>query len=253
MALLVMINGYFFLGRPFKFKDICTIFPPSLNEVLDSEEYPIYRRLLTLSGEDIEDEFAEQGIDFKDLPTPLNYVCSAAKQSESIKETIEKGFQFFIHEPVTILSDVQMIVVGDLRETLTTISSVEELRIINESNYFDFQNLIRQAIGEKEKEPYDPNEHPKVKYFKAKARKRDRIKAQSKESLTFGTTLATICCMGLGITPLNVGELSQCAITVLTRYYQEKLKYEIDIRSLLAGADKKDVDLKFWVRNLEDL
>lgn len=248
-----MINGYFFLGKPFNFENICTIYPPSLNNVLDTEEYPVYRRLLTLSGEDIEDEYADKGIDFKDLPTPLNYICEAAKQSKSIKEVLEEGFQFFIHEPVTILPDIYMIVVGDLRDTLTTISSVEELRIINESNYFDFQNLIRQAIGEKAKEPYDPNEHPKIKYFKAKARLRDRVKAQSQESLTFGTTLATICCMGLGITPLNVGELSQCAITVLTRYYQEKLKYEIDIRSLLAGASKKDVNPKFWVRNLEDL
>jgi len=80
--------------------------------------------------------------------------------------------------------------------------------MINKDNYFDFQNALRRAVGEKEAEPYNPNENPKVKYFKAKARLRDRVKAKSKNSLTLGATLASICCMGIGITPLNVGELS---------------------------------------------
>jgi len=68
--------------------------------------------------------------------------------------------------------------------------------------------MLRPAIGEKQVEPYNPNENPKVKYFKAKARMRDRVKAKSKDGLTLGTVLASICCMGLGINPLNIGELS---------------------------------------------
>jgi len=95
-----------------------------------------------------------------------------------------------------------------LKETLPQVKSIEELRIINKDNYFDFQNALRRAIGEKEIEPYNPNENPKIKYFKAKARLRDRVKAKSKDALTLGTTLASICCMGIGITPLNIGELS---------------------------------------------
>jgi hypothetical protein len=68
--------------------------------------------------------------------------------------------------------------------------------------------MMRRAIGEKEVEPYDPNLHPKVKYFKAKQRLRDRVKAQSKDALTLGSTLAAICCMGLNLNPLTIGELS---------------------------------------------
>jgi len=101
-----------------------------------------------------------------------------------------------------------MILIGDLTEVLPKIKSIGELRLIKEDNYFDFQNLIRQAIGEKAVEPYDPNEHPKVRYFKAKARLRDRVKAKSKDSLTLGSSLASICCMGFGLNPLNIGELS---------------------------------------------
>jgi hypothetical protein len=85
---------------------------------------------------------------------------------------------------------------------------VDELRIIDEDNFFDLQNLMRESIGEKKAEPYNPNENPKVKYFKAKARLRDRVKAKSKDALNLGSTLAAICCMGFGINPLNIGELS---------------------------------------------
>ena len=101
-----------------------------------------------------------------------------------------------------------MIIIGDLKEDLTHAKSIDDLRIIKKEDYFEFQNTLRRAIGEKEVEPYNPNEHPKIKYFKAKARLRDRVKAKSKNNLTLGSTLASICCMGIGITPLNVGELS---------------------------------------------
>ena len=47
------------------------------------------------------------------------------------------------------------------------------------------------------------------KYFKAKQRLRDRVKAKnSKDGLTLGSTLAAICCMGLNLNPLTIGELS---------------------------------------------
>jgi len=104
--------------------------------------------------------------------------------------------------------DHQIIVIGKLDEILPKIKTLDELKIIKEDNYFEFQNMLRRAIGEKESEPYNPNENPKIKYFKAKARLRDRVKAKSKNGLNFGTTLASICCMGIGITPLNIGELS---------------------------------------------
>ena len=164
-----------------------------------------------------------------------------------------EGFQFFLHEPVLLLEDQQIIIIGDLKKDLPNIKSIDQLRIIKKEDYFEFQNILRRAIGEKEVEPYNPNENPKIKYFKAKARLRDKVKAKSKNSLTLGATLASICCMGFGITPLNIGELSQAAISVLMRYYQEKDKYEIDIQSLLAGADSKKVKPQFWIRNIEDL
>jgi hypothetical protein len=85
--------------------------------------------------------------------------------------------------------------------------------------------LIRIAVGNKPVEAPNPNEHPKIRAMKAKARMRDRIKAKSGKGLTLEVTLAAICCMGIGITPLNVGEISYGAVHTLMGMYQGKEKY----------------------------
>lgn len=248
-----MIDSNAFLGLPFSFQNICKVYPPKIKEILTEENYPVYKKIFFSTQEDIEDEYTEQKLPIDQVPTPLGYVFKLAEQDERIKKIIIDGIEFFIKEPVLLLMDKQIIIVGDLKESLVKAQSVLDLRMITKDNYFDFQNALRRAIGEKEAEPYNPNENPKVRYFKAKARLRDRVKAKSKDSLTLGSTLASICCMGIGITPLNVGELSQAAISVIMRYYQEKYKYDIDIQSLIAGADSKKVKPQFWIRNIEDL
>ena len=248
-----MINSNFFLGLPVSFNEICNVYPPKINEILNSKDYPVYKKLLLSSQEDIEDEYVEQKMSVDDMPTPFQQLFIFAASDIRVKQIIIEAFNFFLHEPVTMLMDQEMIVIGDLKDELAKVKSVEDLRILKEDDFFDLQNLLRQAVGEKPVEPYNPNENSKVKYFKAKARLRDRVKAKnSKDGLTLGSTLAAISCMGFGLNPLNVGELSQVAITVLMRYYQEKQKYEIDIKSLLAGADKKKIKPQNWIRNIED-
>lgn len=248
-----MINANFFIGRPITFKNICKVYPPRINDIIDNQDYPIYRQILLQSQEDIEDYYAEKQLPMDEVPTPLQYLFIVAAIDEKSKQLVKNGFEFFIKEPVNLLMDKQLIVIGDLKTELAKVKEAKDLRIIKEDNFFELQNLMRASIGEKEVEPYNPNEHPKVKYFKAKARLRDRVKAKSKDNLTLGSTLAAICCMDLNLNPLNIGELSQAAISVLIRYYQEKQKYEIDIKSLLAGADSKKVKPQNWIRNIEDL
>jgi hypothetical protein len=55
--------------------------------------------------------------------------------------------------------------------------------------------------------------------------------------------------MGIGVTPMTIGEMSYAALNDLMSMYQEKEKYDIDIRSVLAGADPKKVKPKYWIRN----
>ena len=98
----------------------------------------------------------------------------------------------------------------------------------------------------------DKNENPKIKAMKAKARYRDRLKIKQGKGLNLKYMLTSICCMNFGLNPLNIGELSYAAIPALIATYQEKEKYELDVDSLLAGADSKKIKPKYWVRNLDE-
>ena len=243
-----MINIGFLLGYPVDFKHICMVYPPKVKDVVTNQNYNIYSRLLTFSQEEIEDEYVKAQLDLKELLSPFEYILNNAYNNPQFKQLLEQAFFLFTHEQIMILFEQKQIVIGDIKE----IKSVNELRILKEEDYFEFQNLIREAIGGKMIPPPNPNEDPRVKAIKAKARYRDYLKAKQGKGLNLKTTLSSICCMGFGLNPLNIGELSYAAIPALIATYQEKEKYELDVDSLLAGADAKKVKPKYWIRNLDE-
>lgn len=244
-----MINEYFFCGLPVNFKNICKVYPPSINSLLKTENFNLYRQLLMVSYEELDDKWFDDGR--KDpTPTPFEYLFNICSQDKRIENLAIEAFNFFIHEEVSFLYDLKIICIGDLEEEIKTIKSINELRLLKEEDYLDFQNLLREALGEKIVKPPKLNENPKIKRIKRLGRKRDKIAAKQ-HGLNFGDSLVAICCMGLGITPLNIGEMSKSAIQAIMEMYQNREKYDIDIRSLLAGANNKDKKIEYWIKNLE--
>jgi len=243
------MNEQFFLGYPVEFKNICLVYPPKIKEIISNSKYGMYNKLLTFSQEEIEDEFVAKGWDLKGLLTPFEFLLNNAYHDRDRIEAITKeAFEFFIHEPVTFLYEQKAILIGDIKE----LKKIEELRILRETDFFDFQNLIRQATGAKVIEPPRADEDPRVKAIKAKARYRDKIKEKKGLGLKLSTSLAAICCMNMSLNPLNIGELSYAAVPILMNMYQEKEKYNLDIDSILAGGDSKKIKPQYWIRNLED-
>ena len=242
-----------FLKIPQNFQDKCTIYPPTVNQVLREETKQLIN-LLTISQEEIEDFFVDK-VDNEGKPIsppdPFTYLLMNAQYNSEFKQKVIDSFQLYINEPVTMFIDQGIIIIGDLQKEVFKIKSIEtltdNLRIINKDNFFDFQNAIRRACGDKELEPPKPNENPRIKQMKAKARYRDRIKAKKGIGITFEETLVSICCMGIGLNPLNIGEISYAASKKLVEKYQQKEKYDIDIRSLLAGADSKKIKVQYWM------
>ncbi len=249
-----MTNPKFFMGRPQRFKEICSIYPPTVNEVVDNDMYALYYKLLTISSYDLMEEYVSKNEPIpNDLLTPFEYLLNLSYNSAEMMLLVRQAIQFFTHENCYLLPDQKCIIFVDLESNeAENIKSIEDLRMIKEEDFFSFQNLIRESVGDETEKPVDPNENPRVARMKAKARYRDKIKAKKSKGLNLGSFLASICCMNLGINPLNIGELSYAAVTTLTRYYQNKEEYELDIRSLLAGADSKKIHPNHWMRNLED-
>lgn len=248
-----MIDARVFIKAPIAFKNKCNIYPPSVQEILTNPAYPQFRKILTITQEDITDELAKK--ESKEVPpTPFEFLLINCYHNPAFRELTEKSFEFFIHSKITFFYEQKALVIGDLKEVVQKIDNVNQLVFLQEEDYFDFQNAIRLACGDKPVKPPElpnPNEDPRIARMKAKARERDRIKARKGASngISIETCLVAICCMGIGLTPLNIGEMSYAAINPLMQMSQEKEKYDIDIRSLLAGADSKKIKPKYWIRN----
>ena len=244
-----------FLGLPETFENKFQIYPPLIKEIVGNSYFGVYRHLLTVSQEELEDEYLKkdkkQNKNNFTVPTPLEFLLINSYHDKGFEKIAKNAFKFFIKQEVTFLYEKKMILIGSIEEVIKEVSSIDNLKFLDEKNYFKFQNKIRENLGEKPIEPPNPNEHPKIRRMKALARYRDKIKAKQGSGINLLTSLASICCMGIGITPLNIGEMSYAAISVIMNTYQQKEKYEIDVASLQAGADSKKIKPKYWIKNLD--
>ena len=249
-----MINPAVLIGEPLQFGHICSIYPPKIKDIVAGGAASQYIQVLTMSQDDIADQLKEHLKEGAVPPTPFQFLMYSVAQNPLVNTIAKEAFKFFIHEPVTFLDRDGKIIIGDLESELTKAETINDLRCLSEENFFEFQNALRMAMGEKPQkppEPIDPNEDPRIRRIKEKARERDRIKKKKgvQGGISLETSLVAICCMGLGINPLNIGEMSYASIGPLMKMMQEKEKYDIDVRSLLAGADSKKIKPKYWIRN----
>lgn len=245
-----MINDKIFLGYSIPFKDICNIYPLKVKDIVGNDEAVQWQALFTMSQEELDDAYRNEDKTVI-TPNPFTYLLLMYHSEEDKRSLILDGFKQLLHEPVTIIPEMEIVVIGVEEENLDPDIHLVEPRLLDAENYFDFQNLVRDAMGLNRVEPPDPDEDPRVARIKAKSRYREKVKAKKNLGPKFGTLLAAICCMGIGLNPLNIGEMSYANVIWLIEMYQQKEAYEIDIRSLLAGADSKKVKPKYWIKNLK--
>ena len=250
-----MINDKILLGFPIRFKDICKVYPPKVSDVVGNDNFMIYQTLFTITQEELDEAYLKDE-NVTQVPTPFQYLLMNYYQDEEMKKRIEEAFALFIHEPVTIVPEIEMLLIGKNEEELNPDIDLESPKLLTEENFFEFQNTIRISMGMEPAKAPDPEEEnldPRIKRYKMKVKEHEKIvnKKKSKSAPTLGTLLAAICCMGIGLNPLNIGEISYACVQWLIAMEQQKEEYDVDVRALLAGADSKKVKPKYWIKNLD--
>lgn len=243
-----------FIGSPLRFKDLCLVHPPKVRDIVDTPLYGQYAQLLTMTQEEITDmalkQSQETGEEMQIL-TPFEMLLSSAHESAGTMQLVRQAFKFFTKEEIRIVPKSKFIIFASGIEKVT---SLDDLKMLKEEDFFDFQNLIRESIGKKVVEYEDPDLDPRIAKIKAKARERERVKA--KQNTTKGSplvvSLTALCCMGIGITPLNIGDIPYAAALRLIRMNQVHEKYSTDLLMISGGADPKKVKPKYWITDLED-
>ena len=252
-----MLDPVVLIGEPLDFKKKLKIYPPQVKDVVTNSNFGAFYKILTLTQDDVRDELKDKIKQGEQMPTPFEYLILSCQYVNGFSAILCGAFQFFCKTDIGFLFEEKKIIIGNVEELVQTITDVNEIKYLVEEEFFDFQNMVRRACGDKPEklpEPPDPEEDPRVTEIKRRARERDKLKAKksNKDGISLSTCLTAICCMGIGITPLNIGEMSYASIGEIMKVMQNKEKYDIDIRSLLAGADSKKVKPKYWIRNSND-
>ena len=151
-----MINEKVFINLPLNFEKGVKIYPPTVKEVIQQNYFPVFRKLLMSSQEDIEDDIEERKNKEKDLkvekiPTPLEFLLGAVAQDKRIELLVKEGFKFFIHEDVTFLIKQKIIIIGNLEEEkLKTGKHIDELPVYSPNCVNDLQsNTVYLIANEK--------------------------------------------------------------------------------------------------------
>lgn len=235
-----------------------SLYPPRLKDVCANRDYPIYANIFTTCQEDIWDLILENqgkemtGLPVDGAPTPFEFFLANCYQSEEYMKKAQEAFRFFTREEVRIIPETKVILFATDIERIT---DPKDLRMIDDNDkFFKFQNAIRDLLGEEQKSPPPEHEHPKIALMKAKARYRDRVKKKKgvEGGLSLTTMMVALCCMGIGLNPLNIGEITYQAASAIFAMRQDKEKYETDIRIMTAGfGSKKKITPKYWIKNPE--
>ena len=230
------------LGYSCEFEDICFLYFFLIGDIIKVgyDNFLQYYGLLTTTQEQIQDKFVKNNID-GEIPTPLQYLFMLF-QLPGYNKIVEKAFEFFLHDTVLFLLNSYEIVVGDIREK----------HLLSEDNFENFQNCIRELVGDEPIEKIEENIDPRLARMRAKQRLRDQIKnkqAQEKIKYTFSTLMLSTCCLGVGVTFENIERLPYATMLKFHKLCADKDKYETDIASMIAGADSKQINLEYWVKD----
>ncbi len=240
------------LGRPIPYRKNIMVYPPTVLDVISEPDFAVFNSILTTSYLDIWDAAVKaQGINtfnmeeiIKSSLTPyelFHYQCYSSKEYHNLAV---KAITFFTREKVKIIPETKTIAfftddVKDFKDLVTVTTDFE---------FEDFQNYIRKSLGRSEV-IRQPVFDYKKEAFDAKGRYRDRATQNSKDGISFFDMIVAICCMGIGINLLNIGDIAYNAVSIIFNKMQKKEAFETDLKVATAGMGNSKVKPVHWLKN----
>ncbi len=238
MSLTNYLELQSFLNIPTIFKNSsCTIYPLTVSEVatIGYTKYSYLLGLLITSKSALEAEGEE-------VDSVLEYLLQCCKADTKFAQDVKDAFLLFTREKVMLSYKHNTIIIGDFTQKKT----------IGIEDFDMFQKILRIQNGIEEAEEPPENESPHQKKFRLKREAREAAKrkqqAKNGENLDFSDIVSSLCAFGVGINPLNVGELTVGAVWTLFSKLGAKSQFEGNFQSILAGGKPSDFPLKSWYR-----
>ena len=229
-------------GLPIKVDSLLKIKPLTLRQIadMDYEQYNIYLSNLVADPKDF--TFAKE-IDVSKFSTWDIIADNMYHGGDEYREFILNCLKFILNEKVTFIYCKGCFYIGDIKWKI----------VLNKDNYESFKNVLNfQNCLDKNKDNMK-TANSKAEEIKQKILKgRQLLQKKSGLEVTFEDLISVMAANGNGLNVLNVWELTLYQFNNQFSRMQMIEDYDINIRSLLAGAKKEDIQLKHYIRKIEN-
>lgn len=226
-------------GQPIQISDVCLVHPLTINEIayMGYESYDI--ALTNLIAEPKDFNIPNEMIQEYDLDT-FKVICDGMNNAnDEYRNLIKKSIQIFVREDVMYFNDVFCI--GDINDS----------RILSRDNYEEFKRIIKlQNCIDKKQGEFDNLANSKAEEIAKKILK-GRQSIEGKEKIYFDDLISVLAANGNGLNIKNVWDLTMYQFN--NQFSRMKMieDYDINIRSILAGADANQIELKHYIRPID--
>jgi hypothetical protein len=238
-----------FFGAAINYNDICWIYPLKIKEIIGMGVNSYNEKISLLCSDigTIQKELKKEGVPIEDMcSSAFEYLLLQAYVDRTFLVKLQEAFFTFIKEKVRFLFDEKEILIGD---------DFSERRVLNEDNFEDFQNILREQNRLPVPEPIPKNETPMARKFRLRreqvAEAKRRQAEKEGEIITLIDSISTLMCLVPGTTEEEIKRMSIYQFKERLSRAQARYKYDLDIRMIAAGADPKKIKPKHWFGKID--
>lgn len=239
----VDLEGKMLSNLPILIDNVGYIYSLTLKEIaqIGITRYNQILSFMCFNIEDIIKNTTDDDIDY----TTFDIILGNCLKDKEFAEIILLGLNLFFREDVNLSPNIGGFIVGDIKE--------EQKRMITRDNYEEIKEIIKIKNGinkNKTKDDYNPaNAKAKEILLKLKKSKEKIEKAKGSDTtdLTLWDLVSILASNSNNLNIINIWELDMYQFNNQFARMQIFENYDVNVRSLLAGADSKNVDLKHWL------
>lgn len=240
-------------GSPVFLEDVCAIYPATLGEIVDLgyDKFQQYLSILTATKPTNKNEDKELN-ELIDQLTDFQFILFMTSIDVKTNQEFKSGFMFFTHEEATITLDPPQIFIGPL----------EDGRIITETQFYDFQQILRRMYFlemEGEEIIIYPDDLPATKKLKMKMRenrekvRRAKAKKNGQENgsdMKMSDLIGSMTINDCGLNIHNIWDITYYAFHDQLKRMGWRDQFNINQKAALAGAKINKSQLKHWMRSI---
>lgn len=247
-------RGRLLSGKPFPIRDGLKLYQFQLGEIVDLgyDEYIKCINILTFDMEDIKKDVDEDMRTYFEDVILYDYIMLSCKRSKEFEIEYTKAMSLFLSDEV-VFDKVNEKLVAKKNNIIIESQDLELIK-----KYIKLQNCITESIERKIEDRYNIADNDLARRLIEKIKKEDKaVKELKNRDGKIGNEIDIfdiISSITISVNSLNIINIWELTIYQLYNQLdrsQTKEKYELDLKSLLAGAKAEDIKVEHYIKHLD--